>query len=69
VRGPLSNAAGQPAYCAESMKWHEEKWDIPEEQKDLFSYMSHAFYNMLHRALTSGARWRSLRSRCGSRLR
>jgi len=44
-----------PSYCSEQLPWREESWDVPPEQADLFSYMSAAFYDMLHRALTTGA--------------
>jgi len=43
-----------PSYCSEQLPWREESWDVPPEQADLFSYMSAAFYDMLHRALTTG---------------
>jgi scyllo-inositol 2-dehydrogenase (NADP+) len=54
-REPLSKEDGSPAYCGEKLKWYEESWDVPEEQKDLFNTMAGSFYNMLFNTLTTGA--------------
>jgi predicted dehydrogenase len=54
-RQPIAKPDGTPAYCTETLTWHEESWDLPPESKDLFGSMSKAFYNMLHRTLTEGA--------------
>lgn len=51
---PLSNSDGTPVYCVDNLKFYEEHWDLPEEQKDLFMTMCTAFYNMLYKTLTQG---------------
>lgn len=53
-RAPLTNPDGTPSYCVDDLKWHAESWDVPEEQKDLFTTMNKFFYNMLYRTLTYG---------------
>ncbi len=53
-RKPLSRPDGSPAYCADNLKWHEEHWDLPEDEKDLFDTMNRAFYGMLHKTLAEG---------------
>jgi len=53
-RTPIANPDGTPSYCVDNLKFHEEHWDLPEEQKDLFMTMNMAFYGMLHRTLTRG---------------
>ncbi len=56
VRTPVSKPDGTPAYCRENLIWHEESWDLPQEQKeDLFYWMAKSFYEMLYRTLTNGA--------------
>ena len=55
ITTPLSSEDGNPAYCSEKLKWYEESWTVPEEQKDLFSTISGGFYNMLYKVLTEGA--------------
>ena len=52
---PLEKPDGTPAYCGEELKWYEESWDIPDEEKNLFQTMAKAFYNMLYKTLTEGA--------------
>lgn len=42
-------------YCREDLTWHEESWDIPEEQKNWFGWMAQQFYGNLYEALTKGA--------------
>ncbi len=54
IKTPLMKPNGDPAYPVEQLKWYEEKWDVPEEQKDLFATISRSFYGMLHRALVDG---------------
>jgi len=53
-REPISTPEGTPAYCTEQLKWHEEKWDLPKEQQNLFNSMSASFYNMLYKTLRYG---------------
>ncbi|MGI6082048.1 MAG: Gfo/Idh/MocA family protein [Limnochordia bacterium] len=55
ITTPLSSEDGAPAYCREELKWHEDSWQVPEEQKDLFSVISGGFYNMLYKVFTEGA--------------
>ncbi|NLC69283.1 MAG: gfo/Idh/MocA family oxidoreductase, partial [Clostridiaceae bacterium] len=55
VTAPLENQDGMPVYCSETLKWYEESWDVPEEEKNYFTSMSRAFYNMLYKVLTEGA--------------
>jgi predicted dehydrogenase len=56
IRTPLEKEDGTPAYCQEQLKWYEESWDIPEEQKVLFDTLSKAYYTMLYKVITEGAR-------------
>jgi scyllo-inositol 2-dehydrogenase (NADP+) len=55
ITEPITKDDGTPAYCHEELKWYEESWDVPEEQKNLFNVMARAFYNMLYKTLTEGA--------------
>ncbi|WP_309118196.1 Gfo/Idh/MocA family oxidoreductase [Paenibacillus sp.] len=56
IREPLISASGLPAYCSETLTWHEGDWtmSLPEGQS-LFGYMTERLYVMLHGALTAGA--------------
>jgi predicted dehydrogenase len=54
VRTPLRKPDGTPAYCGEQLIWHEEAWDLSDEQKDLFRTIATAFYRRLHESLTRG---------------
>lgn len=42
------------AYCHEELIWHSEEWNVPEEQADMFAWMSKGFYTNLYDALTKG---------------
>jgi len=55
IMEPLNTPEGKPAYCSEQLKWYEENWSVPEEQKNLFSTISSGFYNMLYNTFTTGA--------------
>ena len=55
IRTPIVNAEGLPAYVSEKLMWHEEKWEVPAAQADMYSYMAAAFYEDLYRTLTKGA--------------
>jgi len=55
IMEPLTTPEGLPAYCSEQLKWYEESWDVPEDQKDLFHTISGGFYNMLFNTLINGA--------------
>lgn len=43
-----------PSYCSEKLVFHEEKWTVPEEDKNLFNSMARRFYNNFYDALTAG---------------
>ena len=51
IREPLPDRK----YCSEQLTWHEESWDLPEEQKDWFGYMSRMFYTHLYESIVNGA--------------
>jgi len=60
---PLKNAEGLPDFCAETLKWHEEKWPAEPSGSGTAAYsaanaassnMTAAFYNMLYKTLTAG---------------
>ncbi len=51
---PIHNPDWTPAYCGEQLNWHTEKWQVPEEQKDLFRTLGLAYYRMLHKHITQG---------------
>lgn len=55
ITTPLMQADGTPAYCGEQLKWYEESWDLPKDQKILFNVISKAFYDMLYKTLTEDA--------------
>ena len=42
-------------YCSEELTWHEESWDIPEEQKNWFVWMTQTFYSHLYETIVNGA--------------
>lgn len=51
-RAPLPG----PSYCSDpGLKWHEEQWTVPAEDKDLFNSMAAKFYDNLYEALVNGA--------------
>ncbi|QNK54895.1 Gfo/Idh/MocA family protein [Paenibacillus sp. PAMC21692] len=56
IKEPLINANGLPAYCNETLDWHQNSWkmSLPEGQS-LFGHMTERLYLMLHDALTTGA--------------
>lgn len=51
---PIHKEDGTPAYCGEQLTWHEEKWQVPDEQKDLFNTIGQSYYRMLHKHMTEG---------------
>jgi scyllo-inositol 2-dehydrogenase (NADP+) len=55
ITTPLMKEDGTPAYCAEQLKWYENSWDVPEEQKNLFNATSEAYYNMIYKTMSEGA--------------
>jgi scyllo-inositol 2-dehydrogenase (NADP+) len=42
-------------YCSEALPMHEESWEVPPEQANMFDYMGLAFYANLYEALTKGS--------------
>ncbi|MDD3927206.1 MAG: Gfo/Idh/MocA family oxidoreductase [bacterium] len=44
-----------PSYCSEQLTWHEENWDLPADEADLFNTMGKRFYDNLYDALINGA--------------
>ena len=44
-----------PSYCSDKLVFHEDHWDVPPEDKDLFNSMAARFYNNLYDAITAGA--------------
>jgi hypothetical protein len=52
IRTPLMQADGTPAYCGETLAWHEDQWDVPENQSNLFDAITREYYDMLYRTLT-----------------
>jgi predicted dehydrogenase len=55
IRTPIGHPDGTPAYCSDSLRWIEKTWIVPEARRNMFSYMSGAFYDMLYKTLTTGA--------------
>ena len=41
-------------YCREELVWHEESWDMPDSQSNLFDTIGLGYYNDLYDVLTSG---------------
>ena len=54
-RNPLEGPDGTPRYCSDTLKWYKRTWRVPKSKRDMFMYMSGAFYRMLHNTLTKGA--------------
>ncbi|NLD87257.1 MAG: Gfo/Idh/MocA family oxidoreductase, partial [Clostridiales bacterium] len=54
-RAPISKPDGTPAYCGEQLPWHEESWDVPEEESNLFNTIAGRYYNNLYEAIVNGA--------------
>ncbi len=55
IKTPLVDSNGDPAYPVEQLKWYEDSWDVPEEQKDSFQAASKMFYDMLYKTLVDEA--------------
>ncbi|NLM77592.1 MAG: Gfo/Idh/MocA family oxidoreductase [Ruminococcaceae bacterium] len=55
IRTPLKKPDGTPAYCSEQLTWHEDAWDLPQEQKDLFETIATTYYKRLYKALTENS--------------
>ena len=56
IRTPLFTAEGTPSYCTEGLKWYEEAWDLPEEEKK-FSWSrtgAKGYYEALYKSLAEG---------------
>jgi predicted dehydrogenase len=55
-REPICKPDGTPAYCRESLTWHEESWDVSDIGADtVFDSLTHKFYGMLYRVIREGA--------------
>ncbi len=55
IRTPLAKPDGTPAYCGETLTWHEKSWDVADENKDLFQTIATTFYRRLYQSLAEGA--------------
>jgi len=67
ITAPLRNPDGSPAYCGETLNWHEGKWPAESadgNKADKAGYsastaasvnMTAVFYGMLYKTLTTGA--------------
>ena len=55
TRKPICQPDGTPAYCGETLKWHQRSWDVPKLKSSLFSHMAGCFYRMFYKTLTAGA--------------
>ncbi len=51
TRDPLPG----PSYCGDTLPWHQESWDVPEAESDLFDTMAGAFYRNLYDAIVNGS--------------
>jgi len=51
IRAPLPG----PSYCSDKLVFHEESWDVPKSQADLFNSMAAKFYRNYYDVLTKGA--------------
>ncbi|HRU05857.1 MAG TPA: Gfo/Idh/MocA family oxidoreductase [Candidatus Brocadiia bacterium] len=45
---PIAKEDGAPAYCSDQIKWHEDKWEVAPEDRELFHSIGSRFYNMLY---------------------
>lgn len=54
IREPLFTSERTPAYCSETLTWHEDSWDF-SPNANLFGTMAEAFYEMLYKTFTTGA--------------
>jgi predicted dehydrogenase len=45
---PLEDEKGEPAYCFETLKWHENTWEHEPEEYGTFAGMTRDFYVMLY---------------------
>jgi predicted dehydrogenase len=50
IRTPMPDLG----YCAEKLTWHEEKWDVPAEDADLFKAICSRYYRHIHDVLVDG---------------
>lgn len=48
ITTPLEDEKGEPAYCSETLKWHEMTWDNEPEEYGAFTNMTSEFYTMLY---------------------
>jgi predicted dehydrogenase len=52
IREPLSDAQGNPTFCAENLRWYEETW---EDDRDEYDVAPREYYESLHLSWTGGA--------------
>lgn len=50
IREPLDGRA----YCKETLPWHEQSWDVPSKEANMFDTMGKQYYQDLHAGLTEG---------------
>ncbi len=56
VREPITNSDGMPAYCQETLEWHEDSWKLElTNGLNQFEDMVNTFYEMLYRHMADGA--------------
>ena len=55
ITEPLVNENGEPAYCRETLKWYEEKWEVPKELRNNFKAAHIRLYNNIYDVLVNGA--------------
>ena len=55
IEEPLKDENGEPSYCREILKWYEEKWDVPKEDKNNYAYAHKRLYNNIYDVLVNGA--------------
>lgn len=53
IRHSLSKADGTPAYCTETLSWHEDSWD--GDPNGAFDAAVEAYYQMVYEHLLQGA--------------
>ncbi|QNK55789.1 Gfo/Idh/MocA family protein [Paenibacillus sp. PAMC21692] len=55
IKEPLFDKNGLPAYCNETLIWHEDSWSLTlDEGKTPFEDMTEKVYMMLYRSITEG---------------
>jgi len=52
---PLVDKNNEPSYCTDSIDWIEDKWTLPEDQKNLFKVISSRYYDALYDTMVKGS--------------